>query len=121
MTHEEEIATLKARVRELEALLNQSHRSIESVFRLPPALSKLMGLLLAMPQVTEKNICEQLDIATVGKVAIWRLRQVLQPHGIEIKSKRTVGWWFDDETKDRIRKILDGEVTLEVTETTAAA
>ena len=112
----ENIDTLKARIVELEGLLKQSDRTIETVFRLPPALSKLMGLMLATPNVNEKMICEQLNIATVGKVAIWRLRQSIAPWGIEIQARRSVGWWFDEAAKSKIKKILDGEITLEVTD-----
>jgi hypothetical protein len=115
MTPTDEIDFLKGRVRDLEALLRQTDRSIENVFRLPPALCKLMGLLIALPHVTEAMITERLEIATVGKVAVWRLRQALEAHNIIIHSKRTVGWWLDDDTKERVKQMLDSAVTLKVT------
>jgi hypothetical protein len=114
MTQDDELERLKTRVAELETALKQTDRTIETVFRLPPALSKLMGLLLALPHVTERGIAEHTKIATVGKVAIFRLRHELEPLGIKIHSKRAVGWWFDEPTKEHIRKILAGEITLEV-------
>jgi biotin operon repressor len=114
MTSDEEIALLKARVRELEGLLGQSgNKTIESTFRLPPALSKLLGLLTTLPTVTADMITRKLEIATDAKVAVWRLRQHLEPYGVEIQSKRHVGWWLDEPAKERVRQIVAGEITVE--------
>jgi hypothetical protein len=114
-----EISLLKSRIRELETILNTSSKTIEASFRLSQALSKLLGLLMAMPCVSSDTITGRLKVATDSKVAIWRLRQELKPWDIEVQSKRGVGWWLDDATKERVKKVIAGEITLEVIESAA--
>jgi hypothetical protein len=47
----------------------------------------------------------RLNIATDAKVAIHRLRDALKGHGIEIKSRRGLGYWLEPEDKERIWEI----------------
>jgi hypothetical protein len=103
---DDETATLRARVRDLEAVLGQNHEGITATFRLPPVLSNLFGLLLSLPNVTSEMIRQRLEIATDAKVAIHRLRTHLKDFDIEIQSRRNVGYWFDDATKVRIRALI---------------
>jgi hypothetical protein len=114
--HIDEVELLKQRIAELETVLQQAHKgTIATTFRLPPNLARLMGLLMALPRIDEAIICERLGIATVGKVAIWRLRKLLEPYGIVISSKRCHGWWLEPAAKERAQKFVDGELTLAVT------
>jgi hypothetical protein len=70
-----------------------------SVFQLPTMLGNLMGLLMAKPTVTLR-MAQQ--ITPKPKAAVFRLRKFL-PAGIEIHSRRYVGYWIDDKDKARIR------------------
>jgi len=105
-----EIETLRARIRELEDVLSHSNRAITATFRLPPALSQLMGLLLSLPHVNRKIITEQLGVASVAKVAIWRLREELKPFNIEIHSKRSLGWWIEEDDKRRAQELIEATI-----------
>jgi len=40
------------------------------------------------------------------KVAVWKLRKKLKPHGIEIKVVRSVGYSIDDENKAKLSKLV---------------
>ena len=40
------------------------------------------------------------------KVAVWKLRQRLKPHGIEIKTWRGVGYYLDDENKAKLKELM---------------
>lgn len=103
---DDELAALRARVRDLEAVLGQSQEGITATFRLTPVLSNLFGLLLSLPNVTSEMIRQRLEIATDAKVAIHRLRTHLKPWGIKVHSRRNVGYWFDDEAKKKIRALI---------------
>ena len=43
------------------------------------------------------------------KVAVWKLRQRLKPHGIEIKTWRGVGYYLDDENKAKLKELIGGK------------
>ena len=69
------------------------------VFQLPTMLSNLLGLLLARPTVTNAMIRQKLT--PKPKAAIFRLRKFIP--GIDIHSRRYVGYWIEDKDKARIR------------------
>ena len=74
---------------------------LTEVFQLTPMQSNLLGLLMARPTVTNAMIRK---ITLKPKALMFRLRQHL--HGIEIHSRRYVGYWIEDKDKDRIRAYL---------------
>ena len=41
------------------------------------------------------------------KVAVWKLRQRLKPHGIEIKVWRGVGYYLDNENKAKLKQLME--------------
>lgn len=61
-----------------------------------------MKLLMVRPTVTNRMI--QQTVARKPKAAVFRLRQLLP--GIEIHSRRYVGYWIEDRDKVRIRKAV---------------
>ncbi|WP_454627688.1 hypothetical protein [Bradyrhizobium cenepequi] len=103
---EEELEVLRSRLRDLELVLGQGNDSLAVTFRLTPVLNNLMGLLLALPNVTPEMIRQRLEIAPDAKVAIHRLRKQIEPWGIKIKSRRNLGYWLEDDTKVTIRAML---------------
>ncbi len=72
---------------------------LQSVFQLPTMLGNLMGLLMEKPTVTMR-MAQQ--ITPKPKAAVFRLRKFLPP-GIDIHSRRYVGYWIEDKDKARIR------------------
>lgn len=106
-----ELETLRARVEQLEAALNQNSKQLAALFRLTPALSNLLGLLMSLPYVDAETVEKQVGLFTNLKVAICRLRKELEPHGITIKSRRFSGYWLEESDKQRIRSLLPAEVS----------
>src|SRR5690349_13239035 len=102
---DDEKVQLRARIRDLEIALGQSDQNLAVTFRLTPVLNNLFGLLLALPNVTAEMVRQRLEIATDAKVAMHRLREHLKPWGIEIKSRRNLGYWLEDEEKVRVRQL----------------
>lgn len=98
---------LRSRVRDLELALGQGNENLAVTFRLTPVLNNLMGLVLSQRIVTPEMIRQRLEIAPDAKVAICRLRKAIEPWGLEIKSRRNVGYWFEDEAKAKIRALMD--------------
>lgn len=96
---------LRERVRELENALGQKSELLQNTFKLSPVLSNLLGLLLALPAVKAELVHHRVGIAC-AKVSIHRLRKVLEPFGVDIKSQRMVGYWLTDEDKLKVRDIL---------------
>lgn len=111
MSDLDEITSLRARVAELEKLLNQKSNDITSVFRMPPALSDLLGLLVAMPTINAEIVQEKIGITSDIKVTMHRLRKELQPFKISIKSRRHAGYWLDDADKERIKAMVTEKVS----------
>ena len=107
---DDEKAQLRARIRDLEAALGQSNENLAVTFRLTPVLNNLLGLLLSLPNVTSEMIRQRLEIATDAKVAIHRLRRHLEPWKIEIKSRRSLGYWLEDEDKEKIREAVAARI-----------
>lgn len=107
---DDEKAQLRARIRDLEAALGQSNENLAVTFRLTPVLNNLLGLLLSLPNVTSEMIRQRLEIATDAKVAIHRLRRHLEPWKIEIKSRRSLGYWLEDEDKEKIREAVAAKI-----------
>jgi hypothetical protein len=106
-----EIETLRARIAELEKLLNQKSSNYTSVFRMPPALSDLLGLLVAMPTINAEIVQDKMGITSDIKVTMHRLRKELQPFKISIKSRRHAGYWIDDADKERIKAMVTEKVS----------
>ena len=107
---DDEKAQLRARIRDLEAELGQSNENLAVTFRLTPVLNNLLGLLLSLPNVTSEMIRQRLEIATDAKVAIHRLRRHLEPWKIVIKSRRSLGYWLEDEDKEKIREAVAAKI-----------
>jgi DNA-binding response OmpR family regulator len=42
-----------------------------------------------------------------NRVSIWKLRQKMREHGIEIKTWRGIGYYLDDENKEKLRGLLN--------------
>jgi hypothetical protein len=60
-----------------------------------------MRLLVALPTVTNKMIRQH--ISHKPKATIYRLRRHLIGWGVEIHSRRYVGYWIEDKDKARLR------------------
>ena len=103
---EDDPSVLRARIQDLEAALNQNNYNIQAAFKLSPALSNILGLLLALPAVTSDMIHQRLGLAADAKVAIHRLRLHLKEFTIEVKSRRNIGYWLDADTKARIKQAI---------------
>lgn len=112
MNHEEENAKLRARVAELEAVIGRANSDIAAAFKLPPAMNRLFSLLLAVPFVTSDMVTGRLNIATDVKVAMFRLRRMLEPYDIKVHARRYIGYWIDQSDKARIRAMLEEHASL---------
>lgn len=122
---QDEIATLKARIHDLETALGLHEDHLGVIFKLPKSLTSLLGLLLHVPNVTPEMIQLRLMIATDAKVAMHRLRLAMQPFHAQlgllpadhlVQSRRGLGYWLDDATKKKIRALVTPEVTDELDE-----
>jgi len=106
MGDNDEIAALRARLRALEGAVEYSSTRLGDVFQLPPMLSNLMRLLLAVPTVTNVMVRK---ITGQPKAAISRLRRHMKKHKIHIYSRRYVGYWIEDKDKARIRAYVEAK------------
>jgi hypothetical protein len=103
--HEPSIAELKLRIQDLEMQSGQQNMALAVAFKLPLNLKSLMGLLLSNVHVTDAIVVKYMPkVKTPTKNLIRLLRVHLKPYGVGIHMKRGVGYWFDQETKERIRE-----------------
>jgi hypothetical protein len=93
---------LKARVRQLQNALRQQDRRLELMFDLPETLSNFFGLLLSKEYVSKDLAQREMNVVADAQVAVWRLRKALEPHGVRIHTRRKLGWYLDEETKQRV-------------------
>ena len=106
----EENERLRARIAELERQLQESPHALTH-FRLPPSLLATLSLLLREPVIDIDKFEADGNTPKNIKAAIHRLRKMLAPHKINIKSRRSTGYWIDDADKERIREMITGVVT----------
>lgn len=102
-----EIEALRARVATLESLLLQKNDDLQGVFKLPPMLTNLLGLLVSVPYVNTEIAEAQIGIVSNLKVTMHRLRAELKAHNIEVHSRKYAGYWLSDADKTRIREMLE--------------
>jgi DNA-binding response OmpR family regulator len=44
-----------------------------------------------------------------NRVSIWKLRQKMRQHGVEIKTSWGVGYYLDDENKAKLKALMEGK------------
>jgi len=105
-----ENARLRARVRDLETALGLNNPTLHNTFHLAPQRANLLGLLMALPNVTAHTVKQQLEIGSDPKQILCLLRKDLKAFsdkcGCEpflIHHRRGFGTWMDEATKVRIR------------------
>jgi DNA-binding response OmpR family regulator len=42
-----------------------------------------------------------------NRVSVWKLRQKMREHGIEIKTWRGIGYYMDDENKAKLKQLME--------------
>ncbi len=107
-----EEAALRARVKDLEAILGQNDKLLVVTFRLPPVLANILGLLMSQSLVTSEMLEDRLNVRD-AKAAMHRLRKALMPWGVVIDSGRHIGYWIEPEVKKEIDLLLTSRVTEE--------
>lgn len=112
MIDQEELEYLRARVADLEATLNLRNEVLKSHYKLTPAMNGLLNLLVELPFVSDEVIKDRLHLAADSKVLVYRLRKELEGQGIEVFSRRGIGWYIDEPTRERLQQ-LTSEVTAE--------
>jgi len=108
------IALQATRILDLEAMLGLNNPTFGTLFKLSQSQSQLFGLLMAVPNVTSEMVQQRLAIVSDTKVAMHRLRAHLELWGIIIQSRRTLGYWLDDETKRRVNALITPAVIIDV-------
>lgn len=73
---------------------------------LSPSLAKILILLAKNQIVTAEMIEVEEELATEAKVAIHRLRRELEGSGIEVQSRRGIGYWVDSEARKLITEAM---------------
>jgi hypothetical protein len=72
---------------------------------LSPARGEIVKLLYEQEVVTTKEVTA---IASNYKTVIHYLRNALKPYGIEIQSQQRLGYWMENDSKERIKVFVDG-------------
>jgi DNA-binding response OmpR family regulator len=113
-----ELAFLRDRVAELEAILGIRDSALDPLYLLNLTRTQvaIVGLLYRSKVVSKDTLYTALyggrsecdwPVAKTLDVQLNHTRQRLKPHGIEIRNKIGVGWFFDAESKQRIRRIVE--------------
>lgn len=86
-------------------------------YKLTSCMAKAIYLLLTNKVVTAKMLEADTStttaITTDSKVLMHRIRRRMSETGIKIESQRSVGYWIEQATRDRIlRDIGDNQISL---------
>lgn len=81
-------------------------------YDLPPSLAKILVMLVDNEVVTARMIELDERLTKDAKVAIHRLRRRLEASAVEIKSRRDVGYWIEDTSRDALRGVMKKDTTL---------
>jgi hypothetical protein len=77
----------------------RKHYTLQVLYRLPDALSRILLLLIDRATVSVDDIEKEHKLATQANVAIHRLRRRVAPYRIEIKHKKALGYYIEHEQK----------------------
>jgi DNA-binding response OmpR family regulator len=75
-------------------------------YGLSPGPARLLYLLINTDRVSVHQIEHEYGIAKDARVLVHRLRRLLAPHDIEIRSIRMTGYWMTDEHRRAVRSRL---------------
>ncbi|WNV10116.1 hypothetical protein [Tardiphaga sp. 709] len=112
-----EIQCLRDRIEELEGLLGAGKEDLDrlAVFGMPAICSVILGLLLKRVVVRREAAyvviygnrpeAEQPQIKGLD-VYVWRVRQRLRLHQIELKTQFRVGWYLTPDDKAKINALI---------------
>jgi phage shock protein A len=125
VTQNEEINALRNRIAELEEEIRQLRADMVQTdatflhFLSKNQMKLLMGIY-SRPVATYAyldRITEQGDRynrytdlnheALRNRVSIWKLRQKMRQHGIDIKTSWGVGYYLDDENKTKLKALME--------------
>jgi DNA-binding response OmpR family regulator len=122
-----EIDALKNRVSELEEENRQLRESMVQThlgslrFLSKNQMKLLMGIYgrqvadyAYLDRITEEGdkYSRYTDInheALRNRVSVWKLRQKMREHGIEIKTWRGIGYYMDAENKAKLKQLMEGK------------
>lgn len=76
--------------------------SLQKRYGLSPQAAKILRLLVEYKIVTPDMIRTEHKIAPEPKIAVYRLRNQMEQHGVNIESQQHVGYWLDEKTREQI-------------------
>jgi uncharacterized damage-inducible protein DinB len=124
VTQNDEINALRNRIAELEEEIRQLREDMVQTnatflhFLSKNQMKLLMGIYSRkvadyayLDRITEQGdkYNRYTDInheALRNRVSIWKLRQKMREHGIEIKTWRGIGYYLDDENKAKLKALM---------------
>jgi len=127
ISQNEEIDALKNRIAELEEEVRQLREDMVQTnlgflhFLSKNQMKLLMGIYSKpvatyayLDRITEQGdrYNRYTDInheALRNRVSIWKLRQKMRQHGIEIKTSWGVGYYLDDENKAKLKALMENK------------
>ena len=125
VTQNDEINVLRNRIAELEEEIRQLRADMAQTnagfmhFLSKNQMKLLMGIYSRkvadyayLDRITEDGdkYSRYTDInheALRNRVSIWKLRQKMRQHGIEIKTSWGVGYYMDDENKAKLKALIE--------------
>lgn len=107
---------LRDRVQQLEELLGCDRETwtyIRSILGGTRLTSRMLGVLIKREVVSRETFlitCWEHDEPPYGTKAvdqyIWRIRKLLAPHGVEVKTMWGFGYYIEKDHKEKLKRIL---------------
>lgn len=98
----ETVDALKARIAELENALQLKDVSLQNILKLSGAMNWLVNMLLTVPALAPETISKASGLLSDPKMLVYRTNRRLAAHGVSIKSRRDVGYFFDEADRQKL-------------------
>lgn len=83
---------------------HEHERIVGIVFNIPPQQAAIVSCLARGAVATTDQLWAYLESKTPPKLVMFHARSRLQEEGMDIKSKRSVGYWMEEDTRKKIEK-----------------
>jgi len=78
---------------------------LQRAYDVTPSLAHLLHLLAHTQRVTAAH-AEELGLVSDTRVSIHRLRRIMAPHGISVRTSYATGYWLSDEDQAKVKAVL---------------
>lgn len=90
---------------------HEHERLLTIVFNISPSQAAALSLLCSGQHRSTEEIKEFTGMKSNPKAIIWHMKPKLEEHGIELRSRRGIGYWMERECREKVQDLLVEYIT----------